>query len=65
LDHGDRCYTVSGNLGSVEVHVGDELAEGEKIGTVGNSSGDGKGPALYFEIRIDNDKVPPSAWLGL
>lgn len=65
LDHGDRCYTVSGNLGSVEVHVGDEIAEGEKIGTVGNSSGDGKGPALYFEIRIDNDKVAPSAWLGL
>lgn len=62
LDHGDRCYTVSANLGTIDVKVGDEVSAGEKIGTVGD---DGRGPSLYFEVRVGNDKVPPSAWLGL
>ena len=62
LDHGERYYTVSGNLGSIDVKVGDEISAGEKIGTVGD---DGRGPALYFEIRKGNDKLPPQAWLGL
>lgn len=62
LDHGDRCYTVSANLGTVDVKVGDELSAGEKIGTVGD---DGRGPSLYFEVRIGNDKVAPGPWLGL
>ena len=62
LDHGDRYYTVSGNLGSIDVKVGDEVSAGEKIGTVGD---DGRGPSLYFEIRQGNDKVAPNAWLGL
>lgn len=62
LDHGDRCYTVSANLGSMDVKVGDEVGAGEKIGTVGD---DGRGPSLYFEIRVGNDKLPPAAWLGL
>ena len=62
LDHGDRCYTVSANLGTIDVKVGDELSAGERVGTVGD---DGRGPSLYFEIRIGNDKVPPQTWLGL
>jgi murein hydrolase activator len=62
LDHGERCYTVSANLGSIDVKVGDEVSAGERLGTVGD---DGRGPSLYFEIRIGNDKVPPQAWLGL
>lgn len=62
IDHGERCYTVSANLGSIEVKVGDEISAGEKVGTVGD---DGRGPSLYFEVRVGNDKVPPAAWLGL
>ncbi|MBI2391093.1 MAG: peptidoglycan DD-metalloendopeptidase family protein [Deltaproteobacteria bacterium] len=62
LDHGDRCYTVSANLGTIDVKVGDEVSAGEKLGTVGD---DGRGPSLYFEIRVGNDKLAPAAWLGL
>jgi len=62
LDHGDRCYTVSANLGTIDVKVGDDVSAGEKLGTVGD---DGRGPALYFEVRIGNDKVAPGPWLGL
>ncbi len=62
LDHGDRAYTVSANLGSIDVKVGDEVSAGEKLGTVGD---DGRGPSLYFEIRIGSEKVSPTTWLGL
>jgi murein DD-endopeptidase MepM/ murein hydrolase activator NlpD len=62
LDHGEHYYTVSGDLASVDVKVGDDLAAGERLGTVGD---DGQGPMLYFEIRHGSETVPPGAWLGL
>lgn len=62
LDHGDHYYSVSGNLGSIDVRIGDELAAGERIGTVGD---DGNGPMLYFEIRHGSQTVAPGPWLGL
>ncbi len=62
IDHGEHFYSVSGNLGAIEVRVGDELAAGERIGTVGD---DGQGPMLYFEIRHGSQTVPPGPWLGL
>lgn len=62
IDHGDHYYTVSGNLGAIEVHVGDEISAGERLGTVGN---DGEGAMLYFEVRHGGQTVLPGPWLGL
>jgi septal ring factor EnvC (AmiA/AmiB activator) len=62
LDHGDHYYTVSGNLASMDVKVGDEISAGEKIGGVGD---EGKGPMLYFEIRHGTETLPPGPWLGV
>lgn len=62
LDHGEHYYSVSGNLGSVDVKIGDDLSAGERIGTVGDSDA---GPMLYFEIRNGSHAVPPGPWLGL
>ncbi|MEO8799989.1 MAG: peptidoglycan DD-metalloendopeptidase family protein, partial [Polyangiaceae bacterium] len=62
LDHGDHYYTVSGNLASIDVHVGDEISAGEKVGTVGD---EGQGAMLYFEVRHGADTIPPGPWLGL
>jgi septal ring factor EnvC (AmiA/AmiB activator) len=62
VDHGDHYYTVSGNLASIDVNVGDELAAGERIGSVGD---EGRGPMLYFEIRHATKAIAPAAWLGL
>ena len=63
VDHGEKYYTVSGNLASIDVKVGDQLSAGEKIGTAGGEPG---GPAsLYFEIRLGSERLPPTAWLGL
>lgn len=63
LDHGAGYYTVSGNLGSIEVKVGDDLAFGARIGTVG--SNDAGAPRLYFEIRVGTSTVAPAEWFGI
>ena len=62
VDHGDHYYTVSGNLASMDVKVGDEVSAGERLGTVGD---EGRGPMLYFEIRHATQTLQPNAWLGL
>lgn len=62
LDHGDHYYTVSGNLASIDVRVGDEISAGERIGTVGD---EGRGAMLYFEVRRGTETIAPSPWLGL
>jgi murein DD-endopeptidase MepM/ murein hydrolase activator NlpD len=62
LDHGDHYYTVSGDLASIDVKIGQEVGAGERIGTVGD---DGQGPMLYFEVRHGSQAVAPAAWLGI
>jgi murein DD-endopeptidase MepM/ murein hydrolase activator NlpD len=62
LDHGDHYYTVSGNLNEIDVKIGQNVAAGERIGTVGD---DGRGSMLYFEVRHGSRTVPPEGWLGL
>ena len=62
LDHGAGYYTVSANLGSIDVKVGDDLPSGTRLGTVGRSDG---GSRLYFEIRAGKDTLPPADWFGI
>lgn len=61
VDHGGRHYTLSANLGSVDVRVGDEVGTGERLGSLGS----GKDSALYFEIRINKSTVDPGEWFGI
>lgn len=64
LDHGGGYYTVSANLGSIEVKTGDDVPMGSRIGTVGD--GDANGAArLYFEIRAGTSTVSPAEWFGI
>ncbi len=63
LDHGGSYYTVSANLASIDVKVGDDLAFGSRIGTVGAS--EEGAPRLYFEIRIGTSTVAPADWFGI
>lgn len=62
IEHGRRYYTVSANLGSIDVAVGDEVGAGERIGSVGDT---GNGPRLYFEIRVGKETVDPGPWFGI
>ncbi|MCL2822794.1 MAG: peptidoglycan DD-metalloendopeptidase family protein [Polyangiaceae bacterium] len=62
LDHGDQYFTVSGDLGTIDVRVGEEVGAGSRIGTVGRGKGGG---LLYFEIRQGADTLEPGSWFGL
>ena len=61
VDHGRRHYTLSSNLGAIDVKVGDEVATGERLGAIGSEPG----AALYFEIRVNKSTVDPNSWFGI
>ena len=63
LDHGGGYFSVSGHLDELEVGVGDRVAPGQAIGTVGET-GSLAGPRLYFEIRRGAQALDPGDWLG-
>ena len=62
IDHGDRYYTVMGNLGAIEVRVSDEISANARIGTLGDT---GRGTFVYFELRVGASSVDPAPWFGL
>jgi septal ring factor EnvC (AmiA/AmiB activator) len=62
VDHGAGYFTLYGNLGQVDVRVGDSVEGGARIGTV---DGHGKEAALIFEVRHRDETVEPRPWLGL
>jgi septal ring factor EnvC (AmiA/AmiB activator) len=62
LDHGNRVFSLYGNLKSPSVAAGDRVAAGQAIAGVGESE-DAKSGYLYFEIRNDNKPEDPRKWL--
>lgn len=62
LDHGNRVFSLYGNLKSPAVAVGDKIAAGQAIAGVGESE-DAQSGYLYFEIRQDNKPEDPQTWL--
>jgi murein hydrolase activator len=63
LDHGDHYYTLYSSLAAADVKVGDTVAPGGRIGTVGSEGG--KPAALIFEVRKNADTLDAATWLGL
>jgi septal ring factor EnvC (AmiA/AmiB activator) len=62
LDHGNRVFSLYGNLKSPAVAVGERVAAGQTIAGVGESD-DAQSGYLYFEIRQDNKPEDPQKWL--
>ncbi len=62
LNHGDGLETRYAHCASLNVRAGDQVAEGEVVGTVG-STGRSTGPHLHFEVRQDGEPVDPTAFL--
>lgn len=54
---------IYGHMSRVDVAVGQQLAQGDRIGLVG-SSGFVTGPHLHFEVRRGADDVDPGPWLA-
>jgi murein DD-endopeptidase MepM/ murein hydrolase activator NlpD len=62
VDHGDQHYSVSANLDEISVRVGDDVTSGTRLGSVGDT---GRGPMLYFEMRVGSENVEASDWFGI
>lgn len=62
LDHGNRVFSLYGNLKGPSVAVGDRVTAGQPIAGVGESE-DAQSGYLYFEIRQDNKPEDPQKWL--
>ena len=62
LNHGNRVFSLYGNLKSPSVAVGDKVRAGQAIAGVGESEEAQLG-YLYFEIRQDNKPEDPQKWL--
>lgn len=62
LDHGNRVFSLYGNLKAPLVAAGDRIVTGQPIAGVGESEETGSGH-LYFEIRTNNQPEDPQKWL--
>ncbi len=62
LDHGNGYRTYYAHLSAIFVRVGDSVAQGVRIGSVG-STGRSTGPHLHFEIRFHNVQRNPLGFL--
>ena len=63
VDHGNRVFSLYGNLKGPAVAIGDRVAAGQTIAGVGESEDAQPGGYLYFEIRQDNHPEDPRKWL--
>ncbi|MEQ9463689.1 MAG: peptidoglycan DD-metalloendopeptidase family protein [Haliea sp.] len=61
LDHGDGYMSLYAHNQSLLKEVGEWVAPGTPISTVGNSGGLDQ-PGLYFEIRKDGKPLDPVVW---
>jgi murein hydrolase activator len=61
LDHGGKHHSLYAHLAETSVQVGQKVATGDVLGTVGASSVEG--PGLYFEVRFQGRPEDPLEWL--
>jgi murein hydrolase activator len=62
VDHGGEYYTLYAHAAEIRVREGDEVRQGQVIGTVGDT-GSLQGPRLYFEVRHEGKPQDPAQWL--
>lgn len=62
VDHDGEYYTVYAHAADIKVAEGDEVKQGQIIGSVGDT-GSLQGPRLYFEVRHEGKPQDPAQWL--
>jgi septal ring factor EnvC (AmiA/AmiB activator) len=62
LDHDNEYYTLYAHIADIQVKEGDDVQQGQRIGTVGET-GSLEGPRLYFEVRYQGKPENPEQWL--
>jgi murein hydrolase activator len=62
VDHDNEYYTLYAHVADILVKEGDDVKQGQRIGTVGDT-GSLEGPRLYFEVRFQGKPQNPEQWL--
>jgi murein DD-endopeptidase MepM/ murein hydrolase activator NlpD len=62
VGHDNGLITVYGHINESLVSVGQRVAAGEQIATMGNR-GQSTGPHLHFEVHENGNKIDPLPWL--
>lgn len=62
IDHGQGFRTLYGHMNSITVKLGQEVAIGQKVGTMG-STGRSTGPHLHYEIYFRGKSYDPIKFL--
>ena len=63
IDHGGGYMSLYGHNEELFRKVGETVAAGDVVGSVGDSGGHNQ-PALYFEVRRGRTPVNPEIWLS-
>lgn len=62
IDHGFGVITRYGHLSEIDVHKGDKVKKGDRIGVQG-STGRSTGPHLHYEVRYNGEPINPQKFL--
>lgn len=63
IDHGEGLITMFCHMDSIAVEIGQNVARGETVGTVG-MTGRVTGPHLHWTISLNNNRVDPGLFLS-
>ena len=64
IDHGEGLITMFCHLDSIDVEVGQSVARGDMVATVG-ATGRVTGPHLHWTVSMNNSRVDPALFLSL
>jgi murein DD-endopeptidase MepM/ murein hydrolase activator NlpD len=63
IDHGEGLITMFCHMDSIGVKVGQQVAQGETVGTVG-MTGRVTGPHLHWTVSLNNNRIDPGLFLS-
>ena len=63
VDHGNRYFSIYGNLNAIDVNLGQHISAGEVVGRVGEKNS-AKIDGLYFEIRKAGISLNSEQWFA-